>query len=471
MNFEEHMRKVQEISHFIENKNYAEDVLNSKDIDISKDFEYVCLAHSANYDLVLEIIARLAQNGNRALVENNIKSISINIWKDLINKNEIAEEICINNFKDILENAGIITFREIEKFLENAKAKNSVYENMPTIIKKLGTYDRASLISCVKNQDGGIDVLKNNLELFFVKGEYDISTTYSKIVKALDDIEEISKIEILEACNVHLSEMLMRETAIDDETNDLLEWLNDTFEYTNMDKELRAKFKNKIDEAILNNFEDILDRSDYNKNTIKILRQFDCTKEKFNEDEPLVFENSSKLIHTTKIYDLNFNKEENKEDVDEKEIVEQNKINLDEEREEEKQELEEIADIVSKIAQQRQQQLTQEDIIKDLVDTKITETDKIIEKIIEKQNLVEQSTSDIQEEEIIVEDESAETDNFVANENDNTDTEINENVELDNKEVTSLAIIEEPKEIFIKRLWSKIKNIFKLKSRYEKIGE
>ena len=153
MNFDEHMKKIQEISNFIENKKYAEDILNSKEIDISKDFQYICLANSANYDLVIEVISRLAQNGNRALVEENVKSISIGMWKDLISKNKIVKEICINNFSKILENASIITFREIVDFLEDDETRPSIYSNIANIIKKLCSYDRASLINCVKDKE------------------------------------------------------------------------------------------------------------------------------------------------------------------------------------------------------------------------------------------------------------------------------------------------------------------------------
>ena len=102
-----------------------------------------------------------------------------------------------------------------------------MYDNIEGIIRKLCTYDRASLIACVYTKENGVEIIKKNLELFFKKGEYDISTTYSKILVELSDIPEISEEEILEACSKHLVEMLDRETAVDNETNVLLNWIYD----------------------------------------------------------------------------------------------------------------------------------------------------------------------------------------------------------------------------------------------------
>ena len=61
MNFDDYMKKIQYISSILEKNEYAENVLNSKELDIAQDFQYICLSSAANYKLVNEIIARLAQ--------------------------------------------------------------------------------------------------------------------------------------------------------------------------------------------------------------------------------------------------------------------------------------------------------------------------------------------------------------------------------------------------------------------------
>lgn len=305
MNFYDYMNKIQEISKILEQKKSAEDILNSKEIDISNDFQYICLSSASNYDLVVEVIARISQNGNKVLVENNIKYISINIWKDLFNKNKFTKELFIENYDKILDNAGILTYREIENFVEDNQVRLLIYNSLDLITKKLCTYDRAALITKMKSEENGIVKIKENLNLFFQKGEYDISTTYSRILDELSKIQEISKVEILKACSKNLGEMLERETAIDNETNNLLNWIYDAMEETKMLPDDRAELQNDIDKAIMFNFYTILDKSNYDKETIKVLKQFKCTQDQFEKERNVFIEKSNKLIHMTKIYVFN----------------------------------------------------------------------------------------------------------------------------------------------------------------------
>ena len=305
MNFYDYMNKIQEISKILEQKKSAEDILNSKEIDISNDFQYICLSSASNYDLVVEVIARISQNGNKDIVENNIKYISINIWKDLFNKNKFKKDLFIENYDKILDNAGILTYREIENFVEDNQVRPLIYNSLDLITKKLCTYDRAALITKMKSEEDGIVKLKGNLNLFFQKGEYDISTTYSRILDELSKIQEISKVEILKACSKNLGEMLERETAIDNETNNLLNWIYDAMEETKMLPDDRAELQNDIDKAIMFNFYTILDKSNYDKETIKVLKQFKCTQDQFEKERNVFIEKSNKLIHMTKIYEFN----------------------------------------------------------------------------------------------------------------------------------------------------------------------
>lgn len=305
MNFYDYMNKIQEISKILEQKKSAEDILNSKEIDISNDFQYICLSSASNYDLVVEVIARISQNGNKDIVENNIKYISINIWKDLFNKNKFTKDLFIENYDKILDNAGILTYREIENFVEDNQVRPLIYNSLDLITKKLCTYDRAALITKMKSEEDGIVKIKGNLNLFFQKGEYDISTTYSRILDELSKIQEISKVEILKACSKNLGEMLERETAIDNETNNLLNWIYDAMEETKMLPDDRAELQNDIDKAIMFNFYTILDKSNYDKETIKVLKQFKCTQDQFEKERNVFIEKSNKLIHMTKIYEFN----------------------------------------------------------------------------------------------------------------------------------------------------------------------
>ena len=309
MNFDDYMKKIQYISSILEKNEYAENVLNSKELDIAQDFQYICLSSAANYKLVNEIIARLAQNGNANIVKENVKMISMSMWKDLFDQNEAIKKIFIENYNNIFENSTIITIREIERFINDKETCYLIYSSLDNIIKKLCTYDRASLISILKNKENGIDKIRTNIENFFQKGEFDITTTYSKILYELGQIPEISKVEILKACDTNLSEMLNRETAVDNETNKLLNWLYDAFEESPMVDEDRKEIKQYIDEAIMKNFDHILDKSNYDKNTIKILKQFDCTKEKFENNKNHFIEKSNRSDKEEKTYYFNLNDE------------------------------------------------------------------------------------------------------------------------------------------------------------------
>lgn len=305
MNYDEYMKKIQYIANILEQNKYAENIINSKDIDVVQDFQYICLSNASNPELVNEIIARLAQNGNESVVLKNIKNISMEMWKDLFNKNEATKKIFIENYNTIFENTSILTFRELEKFIDDPDTRSLIYNSFDSVIKKLCTYDRAALIALLKSKPDGVNQIHKNIQSFFQKGEYDISTTYSKVLIELSKIESISKLEILNACSQNLAEMLNRETAIDNETNKLLNWLYDTFEETKMIAEDRADIKNNIDKAILQNFEYILDKSNYDKNTIKILKQFDCTRAKFENNKNHYIDKSNKANNEDINYTIN----------------------------------------------------------------------------------------------------------------------------------------------------------------------
>ena len=417
MDFEDYKTKIQKVSNILEHAKYPEDVLNNKELQFESDFQYICLNGNINTELVNEVIARLAQNGNRAIVEDNVKNISVSMWKDLFNKNKDIKEIFINNFKVVIENTGIITYREIENFINDEETRSIVYENIEGIIRKLCTYDRASLIACIRTKENGIDVIKKNLEFFFKKGEYDISTTYSKILVELSDVPEISKAEILEACSKHLVEMLDRETAVDNETNVLLNWIYDSMEEAQFSEEKRKEIQADIDNAIMENFEGILDKTNYDKETIKILKLFTCTHGKFESNRNMFLENSSKLIHMTKIYDLTYEKEkgqeqetkeqeenkgdkaENVDKVDEvmeskeeikEEIIEDNKeadrLSLADEFVKEVQvELATLEEYNDLIEQSADGETNTEDILNALVKSTLFETDQIIDKVVNKE--------------------------------------------------------------------------------------
>ena len=76
MDFEDYKTKIQKVSNILEHAKYPEDVLNNKELQFESDFQYICLNGNINTELVNEVIARLAQNGNRAIVEDNVKNIS-----------------------------------------------------------------------------------------------------------------------------------------------------------------------------------------------------------------------------------------------------------------------------------------------------------------------------------------------------------------------------------------------------------
>lgn len=292
MNNEEYIKKIQTISKILENAKCVEDVINNKELDINEDFQYICLGSSNNYELVNEVIARLVQNGNGSIIEDNIKIISMSMWKDLFNKNDSIKSIFINNFDTIYKNTSIVNYREIELFIQDYDACKYVYANLPDIISKLSTYDRAALINLLNTKENGSDIIKEHIEYFFKKGYFNITTAYAKVMKALDKTPGISKLDILRACNSELSKMLSRETAVDNETNRLLGWLYDAFEETSMDNDERASIKKNIDTAIAENFQEILEKSNYDKQTIKILKQFDCTKEQFEKSKNYFIEKS-----------------------------------------------------------------------------------------------------------------------------------------------------------------------------------
>lgn len=73
----------------------------------------------------------------------------------------------------------------------------------------------------------------------------------------------------------------------------------------------RKEIKQYIDEAIMKNFDHILDKSNYDKNTIKILKQFDCTKEQFENNKNHFIEKSNRSDKEEKTYYFNLNDEKN----------------------------------------------------------------------------------------------------------------------------------------------------------------
>ena len=417
MNFDDYMKRIQYISNILEKNKYAEDILNSKELDIKKDFQYICLSSASNYNLVNEIIVRLAQNGNEDIVKENIKCISMSMWKDIFDKNEAIKKIFIENYTTIFENTSIITTRELERFLNDTDTYNLMYNMLDLIIKKLCTYDRASLISILKTKSNGIVKIKENLPIFFQKGEYDITTTYSKILHELDKIPEISKAEILKACNNSLVDMLNRETAVDNETNKLLSWIYDAFEEANMSNEEKNIIKQNIDTAIMSNIDHILDKSNYDKNTIKILKQFDCAKEKIEKNKNHFIEKQNKNNEEKTYY---FNIQDNKEKIKEvnidyqkiDKIIDEVKQDLNEKQqatiisEQPKQENNEVKDdkIIdfatikenTKIIDNSEStnQLTDE-AMQNLINDNIIETDQIIDKILNKKIEQNENNNDV----------------------------------------------------------------------------
>ena len=417
MNFDDYMKRIQYISNILEKNKYAEDILNSKELDIKKDFQYICLSSASNYNLVNEIIVRLAQNGNEDIVKENIKCISMSMWKDIFDKNEAIKKIFIENYTTIFENTSIITTRELERFLNDTDTYNLMYNMLDLIIKKLCTYDRASLISILKTKSNGIVKIKENLPIFFQKGEYDITTTYSKILHELDKIPEISKAEILKACNNSLVDMLNRETAVDNETNKLLSWIYDAFEEANVSNEEKNIIKQNIDTAIMSNIDHILDKSNYDKNTIKILKQFDCAKEKIEKNKNHFIEKQNKNNEEKTYY---FNIQDNKEKIKEvnidyqkiDKIIDEVKQDLNEKQqatiisEQPKQENNEVKDdkIIdfatikenTKIIDNSEStnQLTDE-AMQNLINDNIIETDQIIDKILNKKIEQNENNNDV----------------------------------------------------------------------------
>ena len=402
MEFVDYKTKSQKVSSLLQQAKCPEDLLNCKEIELENDFQYICINSGVNTQVVGEIIAILAQNGNKKIIEDNIKSISIGLWNDVFNRNKFINEIFSENFDEIIESAGIVTYRDIEKFLNDENTKNILYSNMELIVKKLCTYDRASLITDFSKSAEGIEAIKSNIELFFQKGEYDISTTYSKIVAELSNVPGLNKQIILEACSNYLTEMIERETAVDNETNTLLNWIYDAFEECHMDENARTELQSKIDKAIVENFDNILDKTNYDRETIKILKLFSCTHGRFKNNKNMFIENSSKLLHMTKIYDLNYEKESKMGD--DVQILKNEDSTVDEQAQDEvgnkdvqenrinefdnvfKEEIDTINEYASLLEESGNGGETK-DIIESLVKSNLYETDKIIDKIVNKDDI------------------------------------------------------------------------------------
>ena len=303
-------KKMQNVAYIVRNAKNTEDVLNCDEIDIESDFQFICLNSASNYNIVLQVIAKLAQGENANVVVDNIKLISFSMWKDLFGQNEQINKIFKENFETIYDNTTIISCTELESFMKDVELEQIIYAHLDGIVKKLSTQDRASFITLLNEKKDGYKIVKEHLPVFFKKGIYDISTTYSRILKELDKTKEVTKIDILRACSDSFQGMLKRETAVDNETNKLLNWIYDAFEETKMDETERAEIKEKIDTAIISNFDNILDKSNYSKETIKALKQFDCTREAFAKNNNHYIDKSLPLVGKHEGEDVLSNKTE-----------------------------------------------------------------------------------------------------------------------------------------------------------------
>lgn len=503
MNFDDYMKKIQKISALLEQNEYPENILNSKELDIKEDFQYICLSSAVNQELVNQIIVRLSQDGNEQIIEDNINSITMSMWKELFDKNDHIKKIFINNFNKILENTTVLTYREIEKFINDEQTMTLIYERLEDIIKKLCTYDRASLILILKNKPDGIKQIQENMEYFFQKGEFDISTTYSKILIELNNISEIDKINILKACNKNLSEMLNRETAIDNETNKLLNLIYDIYEATLMTEEQRAEMKENIDNAITKNFENILDRSNYDKSTIKLLKQFDCTKELFKKNENHFIEKSTRAPQVVQEYNKNYEKYINTSKIVD-DLIEENKIKKDEKDTintlendicelEKKENLDNIYNLND--AKLEKVELEEKNIINnqitDLIKDNLKETDDIINKILKQSEIKKDNENDINDIKEINEDEINENEinkdevneNNIIENIENQESEVKEKYNVENIEKNNIIqeestqlivkeeneVIKEKEENIFKIIWRKVLKLFGIKRENNEI--
>lgn len=267
--------KFEYISNLLVNSKKPEDILNDEKINIESDFQYICLSSGKNYDLVTDVIAEIANNGNVAIVEENINLISMNMWKDLFNKNEAIKKIFVNNFDTIYDNTNVMTCTEVDAFISDKKTSNLIYSYLDDIIVKLTTQDRASLIRVLNEKKNGPSLIKQNLHCFFKKGAYGISTTYSKILTRLEKVNGIQKIDILRACCDNFSDMIIKATAFEDETIKLIKWCNNALDEVDIGESERKYITNKIDKSVIENYDSILEKTNYSIENATILKKFE----------------------------------------------------------------------------------------------------------------------------------------------------------------------------------------------------
>ena len=145
--------KFEYISNLLVNAKDANEVLNDANINIRSDFQYICLSSSNNYEKVINVIANIAETEDRAVIDENINLISMNMWKDLFSKNDSIKTIFVNNFDSIYANTNVMTCTEVDAFINDKKTSCLIYTYLDDIIVKLTTQDRASLVTILKEKN------------------------------------------------------------------------------------------------------------------------------------------------------------------------------------------------------------------------------------------------------------------------------------------------------------------------------
>ena len=277
--------KLKYIANLLANTKDAKDVLNDKGIELKSDFQYICLNSGRYSDTVIDVISEVAKLDDISVIEENINLISMNVWKDLFNKNDSIKKIFINNFDKIFAYTNVMSCNEVDAFINDSKTSDLIYSNIKQIIIKLTTQDRASLIDILNEKPNGADIIKENIDYFFEKGAYGISTTYSKVLDKLTKTSGIEKIDILRACSDKFSYMISKATAFDNETTKLIRWLADAISDLDIDEDEKNKFESDFEKAILENFDSILEKTNFDNDTVELLKTYDCTKDSFEKVE------------------------------------------------------------------------------------------------------------------------------------------------------------------------------------------
>ena len=134
--------------------------------------------HEVYWRKACEILNRITETLTFKFEESDLKK----------QMDDILKKIFIENYNNIFENSTIITIREIERFINDKETCYLIYNSLDSIIKKLCTYDRASLISILKNKENGIDKIRTNLEYLNISENQEI---YDMINEKILD-EELS---------------------------------------------------------------------------------------------------------------------------------------------------------------------------------------------------------------------------------------------------------------------------------------